>query len=179
MRSLILVTSLAAACVALADGKKGVKAPAPGPVIGGPIQPKSGATLGGDFKVKTAADGKVTIEVTVSKAPAGDHAVHLHETGDCSSPDGKSAGPHWNPGKENHGEWGHAPHHLGDIGNMKVGADGNGTIVLTTDQWTFKTGKPNDVEGKALIIHEKIDDFKTQPAGNAGNRIGCAVLKTP
>jgi Cu-Zn family superoxide dismutase len=144
---------------------------------GGPIEAKSGATLTGkaEFRQKEGAKD-VTAKIDVEKAPPGEHAVHIHEKGDCSSPDGKSAGGHWNPSNEAHGQWGHDHFHLGDIGNMKVGEDGKGTITLTTDKWTIGGGGPNDILGKAIIVHEKIDDFTTQPTGNAGNRIGCVVI---
>jgi Cu-Zn family superoxide dismutase len=118
------------------------------------------------------------IKVDVEGASPGTHAVHIHETADCSAPDGKSAGGHWNPAKEQHGEWGKEHHHLGDIGNLNVAADGKGTITLTTDKWTLGGGKDNDVLGHSLIVHEKVDDFTTQPTGNAGARQGCAVLKS-
>src|SRR5262249_26281263 len=131
------------------------------------LQPKSGATL--ESEAVISEKGKeITFKIEVEKAPPGEHAVHLHEKGDCSSPDGKSAGGHWNPTNAPHGQWGHDGHHLGDIGNVVVAADGKGTLTLTTDKWSWGTGEPNDIAGKGIIIHEKVDDFKTQPTGNAG-----------
>src|SRR5438445_433123 len=82
--------------------------------------------------------------------------------------------------KQAHGQWGHEHFHMGDIGNMKVGKDGKGEITFSTDKWTLGgTDDKTDVLGHAIIIHEKVDDFTTQPTGNAGNRIGCAVLAKP
>jgi Cu-Zn family superoxide dismutase len=147
------------------------------PAIDVPVEAKSNSGLTGKVMFTEGADKKVTVKVAVEKAPPGVHAVHIHETGDCSSPDGKSAGGHWNPGKEAHGDWNKEHHHLGDIGNMTVGADGKGEITLTTDKWVVGAGGDNDVVGKSIIVHEKVDDFTTQPTGNAGGRIGCAVLK--
>jgi Cu-Zn family superoxide dismutase len=139
------------------------------------VEAKSGSKLTG--KATFTEKGKeVVFKMDVENLPPGEHAVHLHEKGDCSSPDGKSAGGHWNPGSQPHGQWGHDGHHLGDIGNFTVGADGKGTITLTTDKWSLGTGQANDVNGKAIIVHEKVDDFKTQPTGNAGGRIGCGVV---
>ena len=83
----------------------------------------------------------------------GVHAVHIHESGDCSSPDGKSAGGHWNPTDVPHGKWGEGEFHLGDIGNMTVGEDGTGKIELTTDQWEMGTGSIRDIVGKGIIVH--------------------------
>jgi superoxide dismutase, Cu-Zn family len=142
------------------------------------VDGKTGSTLTG--KASFTEKGKeIVFKLDVEKAPAGEHAVHLHEKGDCSAPDAKSAGGHWNPTATPHGQWGHDGHHLGDIGNFTVGADGKGTITLTTDKWSWGTGQPNDIAGKGIIVHEKADDFKTQPTGNAGGRIGCGVVVNP
>jgi Cu-Zn family superoxide dismutase len=123
------------------------------------------------------ANGKVTLTISIEGAEPGPHAVHLHEKGDCTAPDGASAGGHWNPTHENHGKWGTAPFHRGDIGVIEVGADGKGTLTLTTDLWTIGSGTETDVIGKAVIVHAKADDFTTQPTGNAGGRIACGVVE--
>ena len=137
------------------------------------IEAKSGSKVTG--KASLSEKGKeITFKLDVENLPPGEHAVHLHDRGDCSDPKGASAAGHWNPTKQPHGQWGHEGHHLGDIGNFTVGADGKGTITLTTDKWTWGTGAENDIAGKGIIVHEKVDDFKTQPTGNAGGRIGCA-----
>jgi Cu-Zn family superoxide dismutase len=169
----LVVSLVGAGAVALAKSKP---AAAPKPkTVETKIESKSGSKLTGD--VKFSEKGKeVTVVVTVENAPPGDHAVHIHEKGDCSAPDAKSAGGHWNPGADQHGQWGHEHFHLGDIGNLKVGADGKGSITLTTDKWTLGGDEKTNVEGRAIIVHEKIDDFTTQPTGNAGNRLGCAVI---
>src|SRR4051812_12759695 len=139
------------------------------------IEAKSGSKVTG--KATISQKGKeITFKLDVENLPPGEHAVHLHERGDCSSPDGKSAGGHWNPTGAPHGQWGHDGHHLGDIGNFTVGADGKGTITLTTDKWTWGDGAITDMAGKGIIVHEKLDDFKTQPTGNAGGRIGCGAI---
>jgi Cu-Zn family superoxide dismutase len=142
------------------------------------VEAKSGSKLTGKATI-TEKGKEITFKLDVENLPPGDHAVHLHERGDCSSPDGKSAGGHWNPTNMPHGQWGHDGHHLGDIGNFTVAADGKGTITLTTDKWSWGTGEANDMAGKAIIVHEKVDDFKTQPTGNAGGRIGCGVVVGP
>ena len=143
------------------------------------IESKSGSKLKGKATFTKNDKGEIVLRVEVSDAPGGEHAVHIHEKGDCSSPDGKSAGDHWNPTHMEHGKWG-APgdhHHLGDIGNLTVGPDGKGTITLDTTKWTAGGGGVNDVIGHAIVIHGGVDDFKTQPSGNAGPRIGCGVIK--
>ncbi len=139
------------------------------------IDGKSGSELTG-MAIFTEKAGEVTVTVDVEKAPAGIHAVHLHEFGDCSSPDGKSAGGHWNPTGKDHGQWGHDPFHLGDIGNLEVGEDGTGSLTLTTDQWELGTGGDRDIVGLGLVVHAGPDDFTSQPSGAAGARIGCGVV---
>jgi Cu-Zn family superoxide dismutase len=107
----------------------------------------------------------------------GPHAVHIHETGDCSAEDGSSAGGHWNPTGEEHGKWGEHPFHLGDIGNIEVGEDGTGSITLSTDLWSIGDSSDHDVVGKSIVVHAGADDFKSQPSGAAGERIGCGVIE--
>lgn len=136
----------------------------------------------GDRKIKgmaifaTAEDGRVRLNLDLAGAPSGPLAAHIHEFGDCSAPDGSSAGGHWNPSSEAHGKWEQAPFHLGDLGNIAIDAEGRGQIEITTDRWTIGTGAPNDVVGKSIIVHEKADDFATQPTGAAGGRIACGVI---
>jgi Cu-Zn family superoxide dismutase len=102
-------------------------------------------------------------------------AVHIHEHGDCGN-EGTDAHGHWNPTKSNHGKWGSATFHLGDIGNVELDASGKGTLKLETDKWSVGTGSDNDVIGRAIIVHDGVDDYVTQPTGNAGSRIGCGVI---
>ena len=141
------------------------------------IEPKSDSKLTGNATFTDDGKGKITLKVDVSGVPAGTHAVHIHDKGDCSSPDGASAGGHWNPTSEAHGAWTGEHHHLGDVGNMEVNAKGKGTITLETDKWTVSGGGTNDVVGHAIVVHGGTDDFTTQPTGNAGNRIGCGVIE--
>ena len=140
------------------------------------IESKSGTNTSGMATFST--DGKgVTLKLDVTNAPPGEHAVHIHETPDCSAPDAMSAGEHWNPTNAPHGRPNGEPVHLGDIGNMKVGDDGSGRLDYTTDRWSIGTGQANDVVGRAIVIHVGPDDFTTQPSGGAGARIGCGVIK--
>jgi superoxide dismutase, Cu-Zn family len=104
-------------------------------------------------------------------------AVHIHEHGDCGN-EGNDAHGHWNPTKSSHGKWGQGQFHLGDIGNVQLDAQGKGSLELETTLWSVGTGATNDVAGKAIMVHEKADDFTTQPTGNAGGRIGCGVIST-
>lgn len=149
------------------------EAPAMGAVA--TLEARSGSTVGGVVRfTEDAAGVKVLIEVT--GATPGDHAVHVHEKGDCSAPDATSAGGHFNPMGHAHGAPDASPHHPGDFGNVTVGADGKGTKELTTKDITLGEGQTK-VVGLAVIVHEKADDFVTQPTGAAGGRQACGIVK--
>jgi len=134
----------------------------------------SGVTGTATFR---AYKGKVSLHVEIHNASPGEHAFHLHEIGDCSSPDGKSAGGHWNPTTADHGRWGHEPYHLGDVGNIVVDDSGTGSYVLESEVWTVGSGDASDVIGRSVIVHAGVDDFTSQPTGAAGGRIGCGVIQ--
>jgi Cu-Zn family superoxide dismutase len=127
--------------------------------------------------VFTQIGDNIKLVVSLANASAGEHGVHIHAIGDCSAPDGKSAGGHWNPTGVAHGKWGEGEFHLGDIGNMTVDDQGMGKIELTTNLWEMNTGSDIDIVGKAIIVHAGADDFVSQPSGNAGARIGCGVIE--
>ncbi|WP_207533095.1 superoxide dismutase family protein [Desertivirga arenae] len=103
-------------------------------------------------------------------------AVHIHEHGDCGNA-GNDAHGHWNPTNSKHGKWGSSEYHLGDIGNVQLDASGKGSLTIKTDKWSVGTGNTNDVAGRGLIVHDGVDDYVTQPTGNAGSRIGCGVIE--
>ncbi len=118
----------------------------------------------------------IALTIEIQNAEPRLRAVHFHEYGDCSAPDGTSAGGHWNPTNTAHGKWGEGEFHLGDIGNIMVGEDGTGKIELATDLWEIGTGSIRDVVGKGIIVHAGADDFTSQPSGAAGARIGCGSI---
>ncbi|QED37295.1 superoxide dismutase family protein [Antarcticibacterium arcticum] len=142
------------------------------------IEPKSGSSLSGNA-VFTEENGEVTMTAIIDGLPEGMHAIHLHESADCASEDGSSAGGHWNPTFEKHGIWGASGgYHKGDIGNFKVDTNGNGTITMTTDEWCIGCDdESKNIVGKAIVIHDGVDDFTSQPAGNAGTRVGCGSIR--
>jgi|SRR5579862_4327349 len=121
-------------------------------------------------------DGKVVVTANISGLTAGDHGFHIHEKGDCSAPDATSAGGHFNPSGHPHGAPDATAHHEGDLGNLTAGADGNANKSITLDDVAIGDGSPKDIVGKGFIIHDKADDFTTQPTGNAGARIACGVI---
>ncbi len=122
-------------------------------------------------------NGKVKLSLTIS-APAKANksvAVHIHEHPGCGD-NGKEAHGHWNPTKENHGKWGSAAYHSGDIGNVQLDAEGRGTAELETDRWTIGGDSTTNILNRSIIVHGGVDDYKTQPTGDAGNRIGCGII---
>ncbi len=178
-RSLALVLPpilFVSACVFDAASDDAHATPEPrGAMAEAAIGGKSGSALEGHATF-TEVQGGVLVEILVENAPPGWHAVHVHETGDCSADDASSAGAHFNPTGANHGSP-HAvgAHHAGDLGNMIVGEDGKGHHVILMPDLTVKAGA-NSVVGRAIIVHAGVDDLATQPTGNAGGRIGCGVI---
>lgn len=140
------------------------------------IEPKNDSGVTGTASFTVVGD-QVVLTLSIENATPGEHAFHLHAVGDCSAPDGTSAGGHWNPTEHDHGQWGGEAFHLGDVGNLVVGDDGTATLTVGTNLWSVGTGDDNDVVGRAVIVHEGSDDFTTQPTGAAGARIGCGVIQ--
>lgn len=121
-------------------------------------------------------DGGVEITATVENLKPGEHGWHVHAKGDCSAPDATSAGDHFNPENTKHGGPDAAEHHAGDFGNLNAGKDGKATKTITMKGVTLGDG-PTSLVGKSVIVHEKKDDLKSQPSGNAGARIACGVIQ--
>ena len=134
----------------------------------------------GDHKVKgkvtfTQAGDEVEIVGEFTGLQPGKHGFHVHEFGDCSMADGKCAGGHFNPEGMPHAGPDDAKRHVGDLGNLE--ADGQGHATYKRTDSMIKLNGPHSIIGRALIVHAKPDDFKTQqPPGNAGDRIGCGVI---
>jgi superoxide dismutase, Cu-Zn family len=122
--------------------------------------------------------GGVEIEAELEHLPPGEHAFHFHQNAKCEPPDFKSAGPHFNPDGKKHGLENPEGHHAGDMANFTVDAEGkakfklvNKDVNLGTDSHSlFSNG------GTAIVVHAKADDMKTDPSGNAGDRIACGVI---
>jgi Cu-Zn family superoxide dismutase len=124
-------------------------------------------------------DGKVHVtgQITGLK-PGSEHGFHIHEKGDCSAPDGMSAGGHFNPGHQDHGNVATDPHHGGDMPNIKADDKGVATIDgPVSSNVNIGKGDDFDIIGRGLIVHADADDYKTQPTGNAGARLACAVIQ--
>jgi Cu-Zn family superoxide dismutase len=120
----------------------------------------------------------VKIKLDITNLPAGQHAFHIHQNAKCDAPDFKSAGPHFNPGGKKHGLENPDGHHNGDMPNITVGKNGKGKATVVNTDVTLGDGA-NSVfanGGTAIVIHAKADDMKTDPAGNAGDRIACGTI---
>jgi Cu-Zn family superoxide dismutase len=148
---------------------------APGKSVEVAFQAKSGSKLAGKGTLTEVPEG-VKVALTLEGISAGAHGAHVHEKGDCSAPDGASAGGHFNPAAHPHALPTSDPRHLGDLGNITIGADGKGTLEIVATGANLKDGDASSFLGRAIIVHEKQDDGG-QPTGNAGGRIGCAEIK--
>lgn len=118
---------------------------------------------------------KMTLNISIPKMADKSVAIHLHEMGDCGDM-GKDAHGHWNPTNQQHGKWGTGSFHSGDIGNLKLDAEGKGILEIETDLWTIGGDITTDILNKSVIVHSGFDDYTSQPSGNAGSRIGCGVI---
>lgn len=125
----------------------------------------------------TETERQMRIHVKAEGLKPGLHGFHIHDKGDCSSADFNSAGPHFNPANVQHGSPETAPQHGGDLGNILADKTGKVNVEIVVKQLTLGE-TPFKISGKSVIIHHDQDDFKTQPTGNAGKRIGCGVIET-
>jgi Cu-Zn family superoxide dismutase len=147
-----------------------------------PTAPKASATLAATAGNKAAGSvaftpngDRVRVLATLTGLAPGAHGFHIHEKGDCSAPDGMSAGGHFNPTGKAHGNPSAGEHHGGDMPMLVADAAGNATLDVTLDTVTLGAGA-NSIVGRAVIVHKDPDDFKTQPTGNSGARVACGVI---
>lgn len=108
--------------------------------------------------------------------PNSEHGFHIHEKGDCSSPDAMSAGGHYNPDKHAHGRYGQSEHHAGDLPSLRADAAGVASVNFESSDFRVGAGEHN-VIGRSVVVHRDPDDFTSQPAGNSGPRLACGVIQ--
>lgn len=140
------------------------------------LYPANGSELTGTANFRDFGDGKVTFKITMQNVSPGEHAVHIHENGDCSD-NATGAGDHWSPENNPHGKRNvDLNHHKGDLGNIRINENGSGVLTMTVLGWSVGGADSTSILGKSVIVHAGADDFATQPGGDAGTRIGCGVI---
>jgi superoxide dismutase, Cu-Zn family len=137
------------------------------------LHPTSGNNVAGTVTF-TVSGNNVKVVADITGLAPGKHGFHIHQFGDCSDPKAASAGDHFNPAHKQHGAPDASERHAGDLGNIEADASGKAHLELT-DNVMRLTGS-DSIIGHAVIVHEKADDLKTQPTGNAGGRLACGVI---
>ena len=131
----------------------------------------------------TQSGKNVSVKLELKNLPVGDHAVHIHEKPACEAPDFKTAGGHFNPTQKQHGTQNPMGHHDGDLGkNITVGEDHRASETIKVSYLSMDPAAPDSIfanGGTSIVVHEKADDMKTDPTGNAGNRIACGIITAP
>lgn len=139
------------------------------------LSPTEGNQTTGVVTFKSAEKGQVAIEAQLSGLPPNSkHAIHIHQYGDLTSKDGKSAGEHYNPMHHPHALPDKEERHAGDFGNLESDQNGNANFKLTVDNISL-AGRLSPIIGRAVVVHAKVDDG-SQPSGNAGDRIAVGVI---
>lgn len=132
-----------------------------------------GNNVTGEITFTKESDG-IRIVADISGLKPGKHGFHIHEYGDCTADDGSSAGGHFNPDNVNHGSPTDSVRHVGDLGNIEAGQDGNAHLEITDSLMSFSG--PHSIIGRGVVVHDGEDDLTSQPAGNAGPRVACGVI---
>lgn len=169
--ALRIATLVAAAAL---SGCQSMTADAPKAVAD--LQPTAGNRTAGSVTFTQVGDKVEVHAVVTGLKPNQEHGFHVHEAGDCSSGDGMSAKGHFNPLGRPHGH--HATHdrHAGDMPNLKADGNGRADAKFTLDVVSVIDGQTSIV-GRGLIVHVQPDDYKSQPVGNAGARMACALIR--
>ena len=164
MRKLFFLLPILATACAYDEPRGGV----PMPLIGA-----TGQSIGTVRAWQTA--GGVSFRIDATGLPHGIHGLHAHAVGRCDAPEFTTAGPHWNPANRKHGTNNPAGPHAGDMPNVEVAA--NGTLGTTLVLPGASMASLLDADGAALVLHAAADDYATDPSGNSGARIACAVIQ--
>jgi Cu-Zn family superoxide dismutase len=146
-----------------------------GPSATAQLIPTQGNTASGSVRFAQQGDKVLVTGEVRGLKPNAEHGFHIHAKGDCSSGDGMSAGGHFNPANTAHGAHDGAHHHVGDLPSLKADASGVARLNFVSSSIAVGAGS-TDVIGHGLIVHRDPDDFTTQPTGNSGPRLACAVI---
>lgn len=146
-----------------------------GPTASAQLQPTRGNTTSGEVRFTQQGDQVLVSGEIRGLKPNAEHGFHVHEKGDCSSGDGMSTGGHFNPMGKKHGAHDGNEHHVGDLPSLKADAYGVARFNFASSSIAIGSGS-SDVVGRGLIVHRDPDDYTTQPTGNAGPRLACAVI---
>ncbi len=136
----------------------------------------SGSLVSGKITLTPMGNGVHLLGEVGGLQPNSTHGFHVHEKGDCSAADASSAGPHFNPAGSPHGRADEGAHHAGDMDNIVANAEGVAKVNMHVNGVTLGGGAPNDIAGRAIVVHASPDDYTSQPAGNAGARVACGVI---
>lgn len=140
------------------------------------LQATSGSNVSGEVSFTQKPGGIVAMNALVrGLKPNSEHGFHIHENGNCAD-NGNAAGGHFNPKQGSHGKYDAAMHHMGDLPSLKADANGVAKLNMESHDLSLLAG-PGNIIGRGLIVHANPDDYVTQPTGNAGGRIGCAVIE--
>lgn len=140
------------------------------------LEPTKGSNARGTVTFQERGGKVLVIASVTGLRPNQEHGFHIHEKGDCSSGDGMSTGGHFNPLAKPHAHPSTGERHAGDLPALKADTSGIATLREEMDVITVGDG-PTSVVGRGMIVHAQPDDYKTQPTGNAGARVACAVIK--
>ena len=142
------------------------------------LKDAKGTSVGTAVVSEVKGGSGVTIKLNLMNLPPGDHALHIHQNAKCEAPGFTTAGGHFNPDKKQHGMDNPAGHHAGDMPNFTVDAKGKAKTTVPDSSVNMGDGDHSVFAngGTALMIHAKADDMKTDPTGNAGDRIACGTI---
>lgn len=184
MKPLIVFAPMLALAACSSAPVKSPQAPTasvpPAPHVGkaaAALAPASGSLVSGRVVFVPMTDGVHLTGTVGGLAPGGHFGFHIHEKGDCSAVDASSAGGHFNPTGAPHGRAEAGPHHAGDMDNLVAGPDGTANVDVHLIGTTLGGSAATNIVGRALIVHGGTDDYTSQPAGNAGARVACGVIR--
>lgn len=150
--------------------------PAPAPAAAS-VRDSAGRALA-EARISSVGDS-LRVQLQATGMRAGTYGAHIHAVGRCDGPDFATAGPHWNPSGQQHGKNNPQGMHKGDLPNLFVGSDGRGSVEINVPGASIAGGGSAllDADGAAIVVHERADDYRTDPSGNSGARIACGVLR--